>query len=401
MTVREEDLGLNRVNIYFNLARGERSKIKKISFLGDKKIRDRRLRDIIVSEEYKFWKFITKNVYLAKQNIELDKRLLKNYYKSVGYYDVQVLSNNIELVGSDIEINFTINAGKRYKFTKFETEVSPTFDKNIFSEIKKDYKKYIGEYYSPFKVKKLLDSLDLIIASNNLQFVEHSVSETIEGDGIQIKLNITEGKKETVERINIKGNSVTNENVIRSELLVDEGDPFNNLKLDQSISKLRARNIFGLVESTVVEGSEKDLKVIDIVVEEKPTGEISAGAGVGTEGASFAFNVTENNFLGNGVKFITSFNISEESLKGQIAINQPNFNYTGNALNLRISSLTNDKPDSGYENSAITLGAGTKFEQYKDIYIAPNLNLTSDKLTVQSTASENLKKQAGTFTDLV
>ncbi len=398
--VREEDLGLNRVNIYFNLARGERSKIKKISFLGDKKIRDRRLRDIIVSEEYKFWKFITKNVYLAKQNIELDKRLLKNYYKSVGYYDVQVLSNNIELVGSDIEINFTINAGKRYKFTKFETEVSPTFDKNIFSEIKKDYKKYIGEYYSPFKVKKLLDSLDLIIASNNLQFVEHSVSETIEGEGIQIKLNITEGKKETVERINIKGNSVTNENVIRSELLVDEGDPFNNLKLDQSISKLRARNIFGLVESTVVEGSEKDLKVIDIVVEEKPTGEISAGAGVGTEGASFAFNVTENNFLGNGVKFITSFNISEESLKGQIAINQPNFNYTGNALNLRISSLTNDKPDSGYENSAITLGAGTKFEQYKDIYIAPNLNLTSDKLTVQSTASENLKKQAGTFTDL-
>ena len=85
--------------------------------------------------------------------------------------------------------------------------------------------------------------------------------------------------------------------------------------------------------------------MIDIVVEEKPTGEISAGAGVGTEGASFAFNVTENNFLGNGVKFITSFNISEESLKGQIAINQPNFNYTGNALNLRISSLTNDKPD--------------------------------------------------------
>ena len=90
-----------------------------------------------MSEEYKFWKFITKNVYLAKQNIELDKRLLKNYYKSVGYYDVQVLSNNIELVGSDIEINFTINAGKRYKFTKFETEVSPTFDKNIFSEIKR------------------------------------------------------------------------------------------------------------------------------------------------------------------------------------------------------------------------------------------------------------------------
>tara|TARA_A100001011_G_scaffold385304_1_gene459083 strand:- start:9005 stop:11224 length:2220 start_codon:yes stop_codon:yes gene_type:complete len=400
VTVREEDLGLNRINLYFVLERGERSKIKKISFIGDKKIRDRRLRDIIVSEEYKFWKFITKNVYLAKQNIDLDKRLLSNYYKSIGYYDVQVLSNNIELVGSDIEVNFTINAGTRYKFVKFETEVSPTFDKELFSKIQKDYKKNIGEYYSPFKVKKILDNLDLIIASNNLQFVEHSVSETLVGDGIQVKVNIKEGKKETVERINIKGNSVTNENVIRSELLLDEGDPFNNLKLEQSLAKLKARNIFGIVESNVSKGSEEDLKIIDISVEEKPTGEISAGAGVGTEGASFAFNVTENNFLGNGIKFITSFNVSEESLKGQIQVNNPNFNYSGNALNLRISSLTNDKPDSGYENSAITLGAGTKFEQYKDIFIAPNINLNSDKLTVQDTASSNLKKQAGTFTDL-
>ena len=400
VTVREEDLGLNRINLYFVLDRGERSKIKKISFIGDKLIRDRRLRDIIVSEEYKFWKFITKNVYLAKQNIDLDKRLLSNYYKSVGYYDVQVLSNNIELVGSDIEVNFTINAGTRYKFVKFETEVSQTFDKELFSKIQKDYKKNIGEYYSPFKIKKILDNLDLIIASNNLQFVEHSISETIVGDGIQVKINIKEGKKETVERINIKGNSVTNENVIRSELLLDEGDPFNNLKLEQSIAKLKARNIFGIVESDVSKGSEEDLKIIDISVEEKPTGEISAGAGIGTEGASFAFNVTENNFLGNGVKFITSFNVSEESLKGQIQVNNPNFNYSGNALNLKISSLTNDKPDSGYENSAITLGAGTKFEQYKDIFIAPNINLNSDKLTVQDTASSNLKKQAGTFTDL-
>ena len=400
VTVREEDLGLNRINLYFVLDRGERSKIKKISFIGNKKIRDRRLRDIIVSEEYKFWKFITKNVYLAKQNIDLDKRLLSNYYKSVGYYDVQVLSNNIELVGSDIEVNFTINAGTRYKFVKFETEVSQTFDKELFSKIQKDYKKNIGEYYSPFKIKKILDNLDLIIASNNLQFVEHSISETIVGDGIQVKINIKEGKKETVERINIKGNSVTNENVIRSELLLDEGDPFNNLKLEQSIAKLKARNIFGIVESDVSKGSEEDLKIIDISVEEKPTGEISAGAGIGTEGASFAFNVTENNFLGNGVKFITSFNVSEESLKGQIQVNNPNFNYSGNALNLKISSLTNDKPDSGYENSAITLGAGTKFEQYKDIFIAPNINLNSDKLTVQDTASSNLKKQAGTFTDL-
>ena len=85
-----------------------------------------------------------------------------------------------------------------------------------------------------------------------------------------------------VERINVKGNTVTNEDVIRGELLVDEGDPYTKINLEKSISKLKARNIFKNVEYKIQEGSDNNLKVIDIEVEERPTGEISAGAGIGT-----------------------------------------------------------------------------------------------------------------------
>ena len=129
------------------------------------------------------------------------------------------------------------------------------------------YQKYIGEYYSPFKVKKLLEDLDKLIDKNNLQFVEHNVQEQIEEKSINIILNIYEGEKKLIERINVLGNSVTNEEVIRSELIIDEGEPFSNLNLEKSIAQIKARNIFRKVDYEVLDGSIDNLKVINIKVE--------------------------------------------------------------------------------------------------------------------------------------
>ncbi len=135
-----------------------------------------------------------------------------------------------------------------------------------------------------------MKKIDQIIDNNKLQFVQHSVSETLDKDGIDIVFKIFEGRKIQIERVNIVGNTVTNDSVIRSELLVDEGDPYSDIKVEQSISRLKARNIFKKVEYKLNDGSSKDLKVMEIKVEEKPTGEIAAGAGVGTEGTSFSFS---------------------------------------------------------------------------------------------------------------
>ena len=117
-----------------------------------------------------------------------------------------------------------------------------------------------------------------MIETNNLQFTEHNVQEVIEGNSINIVFNIFEGDKTLVERINITGNNITNEDVIRGELILDEGDPFTKLSLDKSIAEIKSRGIFKEVKSEVVNGSKNNLKIININVEEKPTGEISAGA---------------------------------------------------------------------------------------------------------------------------
>ena len=108
----------------------------------------------------------------------------------------------------------------------------------------KKYEKIIGEYYSPFKIKRLLEDIDELIEQKNLQFVEHNVEEILEGSSITIKFNIFEGQKVLVERINILGNNITNEAVVRGELLLDEGDPFTKLNLDKSISRIKSREIY-------------------------------------------------------------------------------------------------------------------------------------------------------------
>ena len=391
----------NNVDLAINIDKGEITRISKIFFTGDKKIKDKRLRDIIASEEDKFWKVISRNTRFNENQIELDKRLLINYYKNLGYYDVKVTSSSAEIQDSEnINLYYSIEAGKRYIFAKIETVLDSTFDKEIFFPLREKYNDLIGTYYSPFKIKKILEEIDIIIENKNLQFVEHSVQETIEGDKINLAFNIKEGKKIIVERINIKGNNVTNESVIRSELLLDEGDPFTNLNLDKSVAKLKSKNIFNRVKSEVLPGSSDDQKIIEINIEEKPTGELSAGAGVGTNGGTFAFDIQENNWLGEGKVVGINIELSEESLKGKLFYTNPNYDLLGNSIEYHIQNTSNDKPDQGYENKLITFGAGTSFEQYKDIYTNLSLNFSYDDLRTNSNASTSLQKQDGDFTEL-
>ena len=391
----------NRVSLVYFLDKGKKTNIAKINFIGNKKIKEKRLRDIIVSEEKKFWKFLSKNTFLSNSNIELDKRLLINYYKSVGYYDVQVLSSNAEISQENLtNLTYTINAGTRYRINKISTNVSDVLDKKIFISLQDTFTKVIGKYYSPFNVKKLLDELDILITKNDLQFVEHSVNEILENESIEIVINIFEGDKKLVEKINIIGNRVTDEAVIRGELLLDEGEPFNNLKLEQSIAKIRSRGLFREVKKKVTDGSKKDQKIIEIEVEEQATGEISAGAGIGTSGGSVEFSVTENNWLGRGVNVGFSMAGGKESLTGSLSVVDPNYKFSGNSLNYFVENTSNNKPNSGFKNNIITTGIGTRFEQYRNVYLSPGLNFSFDDLKVDNTASESLKKQKGQFTDL-
>ncbi len=293
----------NSIDLIYQINRGKRAKIGKIVFIGDKKVKDSKLRGIITSEESKVWKFISSKKYLNQGRIELDTRLLENFYKSKGYYRVKVLTTNVLYEdGEGFLLTYNIDSGKRFRFENVSLKVSEGLDKNSFIEIAKDLPKLKNKYYSPKKIIKILDEINKLSTKKDLQFINSKLIETVKNDKILVAINIFEGKKYFVERINIIGNNVTEDNVIRGELKVDEGDPYSLLLLDKSINRIKSRNIFGKINKNIYEGSSPDLKIINIEVEEKATGEIFAGAGVGSSGGTVGGGVKENNFLGRGFK---------------------------------------------------------------------------------------------------
>ncbi len=397
--IREIDK--ENLDLVINIERGNKTKISKINFIGNKSFRSNRLKQVIASEEDKFWKFLSKNTNFNKEILNLNKRLLINYYKSNGFYDVKVKSNQAEInENKNVDLTYSIDEGKRYYINKISTKVDSVLDGQLFFPLQDIYKKYAGGYYSPFKIKKMLEEIDIIIEKNDLQFIEHSVKEEIEEDTINIVFNIFEGKKDLIERINITGNNITNEEVIRGELIVDEGDPFISLNLEKSIAKIRARGIFKKVKYNVDKGTKDNLKIINIDVEEGATGEISAGAGIGTSGGTLIFSIKENNWLGEGKTIAFEADIDEESIIGTFSYSNPNYNFLGNSINYSLSNESNDKPDLGYENSVISAGIGTSFEQYKDVRVRLGASASHDDLRTDSSASSSLKQQAGTYNEI-
>ena len=389
----------NRINISYLIDKGEKAKIAKIYFLGDKKIREKKLRDIITSQESGWWKFISRSVYLSKGRIELDKRLLKNYYRNKGYYEVNIKSTNIEYAeGEGFVLTYNINAGNRYKFKKIFANVSEALDKNAFLSLENEFDKLVGKYYSQRKLKSVLDKIDKLSEQKELQFINHSILETLDGNSVEVKINIFEGEKVIIERINIVGNSVTNDSVIRSALIVDEGDPFSTLLVNKSINEIKARNIFGKVEHEVFPGSSDDLKVLEISVEEKATGELMAGAGIGTDGTSFQFSITENNWLGRGVQLQSALNVSEHKISGNILLNNPNYNYSGNAVKTALNVSSTDRSNtSGFQSSRTGFELGTGFEQYENVFISPEISIAFEDIEVDEDATAAVKKMEGNF----
>ena len=189
-------------------------------------------------------------------------------------------------------------------------------------------------------------------------------------------------------KINILGNFNTIEEVLRNNLIVDEGDPYNKILFNKSVNNLRSLGIFKNVNSNVKDGSSENTKIIDIEVEEKPTGEITLAAGVGTDGSTIGGGITEKNFLGKGISLDANFQISEDSIKGKLTYSKPFFNYTENTLFTSIKSTTEDKLSNfGYKVNTAGVSVGTRLEQFENLYFSPEFDFTQEDLETTSLAS--------------
>ncbi len=387
------------VDLIYNIDLGEKALINKIIFTGDKYYKDKKLKNIIVSEESKFWKFISNRKYLNRNQISLDLRLLEKFYLNKGFYNVDIKNSSAIFNDDHFNLVYNIDAGNIYTIRNTKLILPDDFDVKDFKEVKNVLKKLKNEKYSLHKLNKVVKKIDQISVSRLYDFIDASIETEIIGDDkLDISFVVKESEKFYVKKINIIGNNITEERVIRDMLEVDEGDPFNKLLHAKSINNMKARNIFQEVESKIIDTKDTNLKNIDITVEEKATGEILVGAGVGSEGGTAQFSVSENNFLGKGVKLSTGLRLSEERVRGNFTITNPNFNYSEKALFTDFFITDIDKlTDSGYESTNAGFSFGTAFEQYDDFFFRPTFKTVYEELTTNSLASKNLRKQEGSY----
>ena len=396
-----EETKNNLVIITYNIDLGKKSKIKKITFIGNKVFKDKKLHRIITSSEFKFWKFISGRKYLNQNSVSFDERLLQNFYKNNGYYNVKINSSFAKLIDSNnFELIFNINSGPKVFFGNLDLDLPSDFDEKNFSPIIELFIKTEGKAYSINQIDKILDEIDTITTLEQYKFIKANVTENIEDNLINLKFTVEESEKIFVDRINITGNTITAENVIRNQLLLDEGDPFSEILVTKSINNIKSLNFFKKVGSKVIINEDNNTKTINISVEEKPTGEIYATAGAGTSGGSFGFGVKENNFLGNGIGLDTNFELTSETFKGKFSVTNPNFNNTDKTLYISAESSENDNYQNfGYKTNKTGLIIGTNFEYLNDFYLGLSNSNFYEVIRTNSTASAQQQAQEGNYWD--
>ena len=390
----------NQVNLIINVDKKRISKIKNIYFIGNKFFSSSQLLDAISSSEDGWWKLFSSSA-LSEQRIEFDKQLLKDFYKLKGFYDVQIES---AFVNSDknnnYSLTFSINSGKKYKFGEFDVKiVDPLFKDNDINEIKNISIKLLDNaIYSTATINKLNKHITNYLESKKYNNFDLNIQEIKKNDNyINVLLQINEQPKILVSKINIQGNSITEEKVIRDAMLLTEGDNLNISKIKKSVDNIKSKQLFSKVDYKIEESDKKNLRDLNLFVKEQSTGNISAGVGYGTNGGLFEASVNERNFLGQGINLNFTGRLSTEVITGEITYLDPNFKNSNKELFSSIFSETDDFKNSGYQNKKVGTKFSTKYEIYEDIYFRPSIGLQYDKLETSSAASNLLRNRQGSY----
>ncbi len=296
-------LDQNRVDLIFKVTEGPVTGVRSINVIGNEVYSDRRLRSEIVTKQSRWWRFFSSNDNYDPGRLEFDRETLRQFYQNNGYYDFRVVSAVADLTPDreDFYVTFTVEEGEQYDFG--EIDVETVLEKLNPQALRRAVSIQEGDLYQGDRIESAIDSLTFAAGVAGYAFVDirPRISADPETNRVNVTFAIDEGPRVYVERIDIVGNTRTLDRVIRREMRVSEGDAFNRILLDRSRNRVRALGFFGAVEITEVPGSEPDRTVVEVKVEEQPTGELSFAAGFSSVDAFLLdVSIAERNLRGTG-----------------------------------------------------------------------------------------------------
>ncbi|WP_292293336.1 outer membrane protein assembly factor BamA [Marivita sp.] len=354
----------NRIDLVFEVFEGGVSEVERIGFAGNRVFSDRRLRRVLETKQAGLFRALVQSDTFIEDRIDFDRQVLRDFYQSRGYVDFRTTGVNAELSNERDAyfITFNVEEGQQFSFgdvtaTSDMAEVDPEIFQNAI-------RLRSGSTYSPTAVETEIARLERLAIREGLNFVrvEPRVTRNDRDLTLDVEFLLTRGERVFVERIDIEGNTTTLDRVVRRQFRLVEGDPFNPREIRESAERVRALGYFGDAQVEAREGSTPQQVVIDVDVEEQPTGSLSFGGSYSTSsGFGAAITFRERNFLGRGQQLALGVTTGVDSSNYNFSFTEPAFLGRDLAFNFSVSYLETDNASAEYDTAIGNFSTGFTF----------------------------------------
>ncbi|MBR0668466.1 outer membrane protein assembly factor BamA [Roseomonas hellenica] len=394
------ELDQNRVDLVYEITEGEIALIASINFVGNSAFSDSRLGEVVSSRESAWYRILSTSDTYEPERLNFDRELLRRFYLRQGYADAQVTGATAELAPdrSGFFVTYTVSEGERYRFGAI------TVDSRVrnldAATVRGEIPIVEGDWYDGDALERATNALTDTLATRGFPFAEVNprVTRDSEGRTIAIAFEITEGQRNYIERIDITGNTRTQDRVIRREFRVAEGDPVNATLVRRSRERIRALGYFGDVQINASPGSAPDRVILTTQIQERSTGEVSLGGGYATDAGVLAdIGLRERNLLGTGIDARINATLGQRRSQLDLSVTDPQFLDRNLAAGADAFLIQRDLTDiASYEERRIgfTLRMGYEFNEYLRQSLSYTL-MNRRIYNVASDASRFVREQAG------
>lgn len=377
----------NRADLVFEIFEGSLAEIERLSFVGNREFSDRRLRRVLGTKQAGLLRALVKRDTLVEDRIEFDRQVLVDFYQSRGYVDVRITGVNAELARErdGYFLTFNLEEGQKFSFG----EVTATSDlAEVDVELFQDALKVRpGVTYSPTLVESSIARLETLAIKEGLDFVrvEPRITRNDRDLTLDVEFALVRGDRVFVERIDIEGNTTTLDRVVRQQFKIAEGDPFNPREIRESAERIRALGYFADAQVNARQGSSTDQVIVDVDVEEQPTGSLTFGGTYSTDnGFGLVAGLTERNFLGRGQTVSVNVSTSPDVNNYELSFTEPNFLGRDVAVGFRAAYQDLTFNQVRYENTQGVFEPFVAFSTGEKSSLTLRYTLNSDEMSVDT-----------------
>ena len=388
----------NRVDLVFEIQEGRTVEIERLSFVGNRAFSDRRLRQVLETKQAGFLRQLIKGDTFQAERLEVDKQMLRDFYLSRGYVDFEILDASAELARERDAtfVAFTVREGRSFNVGQVSTvsEVEGV-DAAEFDAVRRLRP---GVTYTPAIIENNVARMETLALRKGLNFliVEPRITRNDRDQVVDVQFVLTRGQKVFVERIDIEGNTTTLDQVVRRQFRSVEGDPFNPREVRQAAERIRALGYFANADVNARQGSAPDQVVVNVDVEEQPTGSLSFGASYGVNsGVGLNVGFSETNFLGRGQTFNLNLQSGTDTTDSSISFIEPSF--LGRDLRFRFGAgyRITDQDNADYGTTEIFIGPSIDFPVSPNGRLELRYRVSEDQIeNVNADSSQLLKDEA-------